>query len=157
MNKEVQVRRARPEDADGIRQLFQDTIRTVNSRDYHEAQIRAWISASGHRERWLQKIESQYFLVAEMEEGLGGFASITHDGYIDFLFVHKDRQGQGIAGALWHALKNFAEQRGLKKLTASVSITAGPFFEKAGFTLESVQSVEVRGETLINYRMQREI
>jgi len=35
------------------------------------------------------------------------------------------------------------------------SITAKPFFEKRGYIVQKQQSVECRGQFLINYRMKR--
>ena len=50
-----------------------------------------------------------------------------------------------------------AKVQGIKRLYSEVSITARPFYEKMGFTVKSRQRVEVRGETLTNFMMEKYI
>ena len=35
--------------------------------------------------------------IAEIENELTGFSSIEKNGYLDYMYVHKDHQGKGIA------------------------------------------------------------
>jgi len=44
---------------------------------------------------------------------------------------------------------------GINELTADVSITAKPFFEKKGYEVLKKQSVERKGVLLTNYRMRK--
>ena len=55
--------------------------------------------------------------------------------YFDFLYVHKDYQRQGIADNLYTEIQAKAIKQGTTLLTADVSITARPFFEKKGFKI----------------------
>ena len=43
----------------------------------------------------------------------------------------------------------------LGRLHTEASITAKPFFEKKGFRVISAQTVHVRGQDLVNYRMEK--
>jgi len=91
----MQIRKAIATDAESIAELFYNTVTTVNTKDYNPVQIAAWAKGRHPIEGWIKKIADQHFIVAQTGEELTGFASITHGGYIDFTFVHHERQGQG--------------------------------------------------------------
>jgi putative acetyltransferase len=82
-----------------------------------------------------------------------GFSSLEEDGELDMMYVHKDYQGQGIASLLIQQIYKKAAELGLSRLTAYVSITARPFFEKQGFKVMETQQVQLGEVTLTNYEM----
>jgi len=45
----------------------------------------------------------------------------------------------------------------MAQMSAEVSITARPFFERRGFCVVREMQTEVRGVTLVNYLMERHI
>lgn len=139
------IRKADAEDADSIRELYRETIITVNTRDYDEQQIAVWAKGSEDRKAWMQKINEQHFIVAEINEKLVGFSSITDEGYIDFMFTHKDHQHQGIASSMIARLTEIAHEKKLEKIWAEVSITARPFFASKGFRITERFVKEVNG------------
>jgi putative acetyltransferase len=91
---------------DQIRQLFYDTITIVNATDYNTDQISVWSASWSDADRWKSKIDTQFFLVACIAAKVVGFGSLTDEGYLDFMYVHKDHQGQRIATALLAQLEN---------------------------------------------------
>lgn len=101
------------------------------------------------------KVQEQHFLLAEQEEVIAGFASILKVGYLDTLFVSKDHQGQGIAGALLDEVESFACDHGIREIFADVSITARPFFEQKGFQQEKKQQVLYKKVEFENFRMRK--
>lgn len=131
----MKIRRAEPEDTDQIRKLFFDTVTNINCKDYDDEQISVWASAFNDIKKWSSKIQEQYFLVAEDENKITGFGSITSDGYLDYMYVHKDHQGQGIATGLLNNLEQNAFEHDVKEIRAEVSITARPFFRSRGFEI----------------------
>ena len=73
------------------------------------------------------------------------------------LYVHKDRQGQGIARRILADLERMAADRGLADSVVYASITARPFFEKMGYKAEC-ENVAIRnGVALTNYRMSKSL
>lgn len=138
------IRRATLSDTDQISQLFYDTINNINVRDYGSEQIKIWSSAYLKTERWTKSISEQYFIVCEDENMITGFSSITDKGYLDFMYVHKDHQGKGIASAMLSKLELFADSKDLIEIWAHVSITARPFFRSKGFeiTKEFITKIE---------------
>ncbi len=73
------------------------------------------------------------------------------------LYVHPDHQRCGVASALLRATEALARPRGLTELTVEASLTARPFFERAGFRQVMPQRVERNGLLLLNYRMEKRL
>ena len=153
----LRIRRAGVNDLESILELFVDTILTINARDYSAEQTKAWANGAKKTERWLKKITEQYFLIAEINSEPAGFASITTNGYLDFLFVSKDHQRKGIAQNLYNELEKFAYENHFIKISSDVSATARPFFLKQGFTLKLEQQVVIEGIMVTNYKMEKRL
>jgi len=151
----LSIRRGTADDLAALRQLFADTIRAVCCQDYTEKQLQAWASGGKNRERWMAVVEQQYLLVAHHDECITGFCSLTRGGHIDLLYVHKDYQHQGIADSLYKQVEAEAKRQGHQLLTADVSKTARPFFEKRGFEVIREQTVSPQGVAMINYGMSK--
>lgn len=141
----IHIRRAVKSDLLEIRNLYKDTIMSINSKDYSEQQINIWSSAGDDVEMWNARFSSQHFIVAESEGVITGFASLADGGYIDFMFVHKNHQGKGLATEMLSFLESEAIQTGCEKMWAEVSITARPFFRKRGFEITERFSKRVDG------------
>jgi putative acetyltransferase len=129
------IRTATEKDLPIILELFIETILNVNSADYTQEQLKVWSSFAVNTDLWVSKIKQDYFIVAMDDVILSGFASLTNDGSVDLLYVHKDYQRKGIAIELLNALEHNATQHGLKEINTDSSITAYPFFLKNGFVL----------------------
>lgn len=83
-----------------MQQLYIETIQSVCKNDYNTAQIKAWISGVENKERWLEVIETQFVLLILIENQIAGFGTLKDGNYIDFFYIHKDFQRQGIADKL---------------------------------------------------------
>lgn len=153
----MKLRKASLQDLSAILNLFKETVTTVNTQDYSDAQTKAWAKSVENPARWQQRIEQQFFLIVEARDQLVGFGSITATGYLDLLYVHKDFQRQGIAQTLYEALESYAQAQGAIAITSDVSITARPFFEKNGLEVLQQQANERQGEVLINFRMEKRL
>jgi putative acetyltransferase len=153
---DIKIRRAELSDLQELQALFVDTIRATCSQDYNEDQIKAWTASIENTDRWNRLITNQYSIVAESEGVIVGLAALDDPEYLDFLYVHKDYQRQGIANKLFDDLKLESLHQGHYKLISDVSITAKPFFELKGFVVEKENKKDVDGIELVNYRM-REI
>jgi putative acetyltransferase len=98
-------------------------------------------------------LQNQYFLIAQIENKIIGYSSLDTDCYLDFLYVHKDYQRQGIADELYRQIEIEAIKRGSTTIQADVSITALPFFEKQGFNTLFEQKNSINGVEIINFKM----
>ncbi|UBM58345.1 GNAT family N-acetyltransferase [Marinilongibacter aquaticus] len=148
------LRTAKIADLEDILELFEDSIHELAAKDYDTSQREAWASSSKNRERWQEKIERQYFLLAEADQQLLGFASLEIPDYVDLLYVHPQAHGKGVARKLYEALLEKALEKQAQKLSVDASITARPFFEKCGFHVVNVQKVERQTVILKNYKME---
>ncbi len=154
------IRPYRADDAPRMLELFKDTIRRVNCRDYAPAQIAAWTSEI-QLKVWAAKLASRWCAVAEMSEELnderrlGGFADLEADGHLDRFYVSADHQRCGVGRALLNAVSDEANRLRLPRVFSEVSITARPFFLKHGFRVITDQLVFSRGAAFLNYRMER--
>ncbi|MBD0277694.1 MAG: GNAT family N-acetyltransferase [Flavisolibacter sp.] len=89
----MHIRQANPDDVVQLRELYFNTITTINAKDYTPEQITAWAATAYRTGSLLRKIRKQYFLVAEWENHqIIGFASLDDSGCLDMLYVHKDFQ-----------------------------------------------------------------
>jgi putative acetyltransferase len=154
---QILITQATKEDLPEIRKLFSDTITSVNIRDYNKQQVMTWASVADHAEMWEDRLREQYFICARIDESVVGFGSLTPNGYLHFIFVHKDYQRQGIASALLSALITQAGIQKNSKMYAEVSITAKPFFERNGF-YETKKNLKIlKGVEFINYEMVKDL
>ena len=153
--KKMDFRKAILQDLAAMKALYADTIRSVCRKDYNEEQVRVWSSSVNKEERWLDVVTNQFVLLAEIDGVLVGFGTLRNYDYIDFFYVHKDFQGQGIARALLSRLLQEATRQGEDLVTSDISITARPFFEKNGFKVVTEQENIRQGLILINYKMVR--
>lgn len=151
----MNIRKATLNDLSAITRLFKETINSVNRQDYSQQEAEVWSQSAQNTERWAGKINNQYLLLAEQNEVVTGFASLTPEGYLDVMFVHKDFQRQGIAQTLFDALEAYAKENNIAEITSDVSITARPFFEKNGFNVLQRQENPREHVVLTNFKMQK--
>lgn len=148
---EVNLRRFQTTDAAALRELFNQTVRQVNKRDYTATQLAAWAPENYDRQAWLERLQQNRPFIAESDGTIVGFADVQADGYIDHFFCSALTQGQGIGRGLMYKILAHDYPR----FYANVSITARPFFEHFGFRLVREQQVIVRGVELTNFLMER--
>lgn len=164
-----QLRTATVIDIPAIISMYKDTVRTVNANDYTPDQINVWAEGAENKARWESAVAEQYFILAEehttpgLKPGLSlkkegskiitGFASITKDGYLDFMYVNKDYQHRGVASLLLNEIEKKAAEQNNKEIYSHVSKTAKGFFLKRGY--RHVKDIEdpYCGEIYINALM----
>ncbi|GAB6870008.1 GNAT family N-acetyltransferase [Bacteroides rodentium JCM 16496] len=154
MNTDFAIRIARQSDALELMSLFQETVLHINKRDYSEAEVADWASCGNDLSRIKEMIETHYFIVATNPQSqIVGFSSITQQGYLHSMFVHKDFQGKGIATILLNEIERYATATGIRRITSEVSLTARPFFEKRGYIVEVEQKRKANQLYLTNFWM----
>jgi putative acetyltransferase len=152
---EIQIREGTRADLSVLQQLYYHTIRTVNRRDYSPPQIEMWSSFAWDEAGWLERLATQRFFVALMEQTVVGFASLEADGHIDLFFIHADYQGQRIGSRLMADLEAIVRQVNCPRMYAEVSVTARPFFQRQGFSIVEEQRVERQGIEFQRYLMEK--
>ena len=136
-------------DAVELKNLFQNTVLAINRRDYSQAEVEDWASCGDNLSNIEDMIKTHYFIVAVNQQSeIVGFSSITPQGYLHSMFVHKNFQGEGIATMLLNEII---------RITSEVSLTARPFFEKKGYIVEEEQKRKANQLSLTNFWMAKQV
>ena len=155
MAQDIIIRIATESDIPNITKLFYETIQTVNIKDYSLEELDAWSSVHNDTNKWKQKIDEQFFIVAQLNNDLVGFGSLTKDGYLDLMYVHKAHQRKGIAKKLYSEIEQKAIEQKNRIIYSDVSITAKEFFKSIGFQVKQLQKKRVKNKELTNFKMKK--
>lgn len=157
MKADFIIRPALQSDAVELKKLFQNTVLAINRRDYSQAEVEDWASCGDDLSNIEDMIKTHYFIVAINQQlEIVGFSSITPQGYLHSMFVHKDFQGEGIATMLLNEIEQYAITNGIIRITSEVSLTARPFFEKKGYIVEEEQKRKANQLSLTNFWMAKQ-
>ena len=88
---------------------------------------------------------------------LAGFASYTHDGYLDLLFTHPAFARRGVATRLYQRVESALRAPRVPRVTTHASLAARPFFDRHGFQLDGEERVECLGVYLRRFVMQKQL
>jgi putative acetyltransferase len=152
----IMIRPYKPSDAAGTLAVFISAVKETASADYTAEQIHAWAQPDRRDVvAWNAAISVRNSVVATIGGALAGFSDVSLDGYVDMMFVSPRHQRRGVARQLLEHLEAQARSERTPTLSADVSITARPFFERHGFTAEAEQHPVRAGVELTNYRMRK--
>ncbi len=136
---ELQIRRFRAGDAEGVRRVVHRGLREVNSRDYPPEKIAEYCRYFT-LEKIIGQAESAHMYVAESGSGeilgtgtIAPFWGSETESILLTVYVSPDRLKQGIGSALIDALE--ADEYFLRAVRIEVpaSVTAVKFYEKMGY------------------------
>jgi putative acetyltransferase len=147
------IRLYQPSDLGAVIAIFSGAVRKIAAKDYDQAQIEAWAQAD--RDEWAEARLSRPTWVAAFGQETVGFTDLEPNGHLDMMFVHPAYQSRRVASALLEQVERSAQAQGLLRIFTEASITARPFFGRRGFRVTAPQIVEIRGQTLINFQMEK--
>lgn len=105
------------EDFTSAAKLFFDTVHTINIHDYTQEQLDAWAPQWDEcRARIVRKLSGQQTIGIKECGILIGFGSLDNEGNVNMLYVHKNRQSQGIGKIILMELERLASERGSRSL-----------------------------------------
>jgi quinol monooxygenase YgiN/GNAT superfamily N-acetyltransferase len=138
--------------------IFLAAVTETAAADYSPEQIQAWARPEARElSAWHAAMRKRNSYVATVDGEPAGFSDVNSEGYIDMMFVAPGRLRQGVARQLIAHVEAHARREQLTGLTADVSITARPFFESYGFTVEAEQHPVKAGVQLMNYKMRKSL
>jgi len=154
----VVIRPYEASDAAETLAVFLSAVTETASADYTAEQVQAW-AQPGCRDlgTWHAAMLARNSIVATVEGELAGFSDVSPDGYVDMMFVSPRHQRGGVARQLLGHVEARACSEGTRSLSVDASITARPFFEQHGFTVEAEQRPVKAGVGLTNYKMRKEL
>jgi len=138
-----------------LRRVFMSSVHELARGFYTPEQLDAWAPAVHDKQDWANRIAALRPFVATIEERVAGYADLQDSGYIDHFFVSGDFPARGVGSALMQHLHAVAAKRGLRKLSAHVSLSAEGFFARHGFLVDERQTVVVAGVPMENSRMSK--
>lgn len=152
----IAIRPYRDADAAATLAIFLAAVTETAAADYSPEQIQAW-ARPDERElsAWHTAMQKRNSWVATVEGEPAGFSDVDRHGYIDMMFVAPRHLRIGVARRLLGHVEAHARAEGLAHLTANVSITARPFFERHGFVVEKEQHPVMASVQLTNYAMKK--
>lgn len=153
----IKIRQYKNSDAQTTWDLFYNTVRKVNICHYTYDQVQAWAPDVFKKKEWTQRMRRLNPFIAELNGVVVGYADLQSDGLIDHFFCHHQYQGLGIGAQLMQHILSEGHKNGITRYYSEVSITAKPFYERFAFTVISEQTVQVRGQTLTNFMMEKHI
>lgn len=151
----ISIRPYQSSDLQAVVTLFKEAVAAINIKHYSPEQVATWTSIN--LERWQISLEKNITLVAETDNKIVGFGDMSHEGYLDRLYVHKEYQARFVAFKIFRALEQKARELGLEKITTDCSITAKLPAERMGFKVIKEQTVEKLGMKFINYHMEKKL
>ena len=151
----IQIRPFHIADAPQIAQLFHQTVREVNIQHYSPRQVKAWAPDDLNFRNWAEICANRLTYVADDRGIIAGFGELESNGHIDCFYCHKDYQRRGVGRQIYNAIEAQALNLSIDRLFTEASLTAEPFFQQMGFALIQTQQVTCRGETFINYAMEK--
>ena len=145
-------------DAAATLALFLAAVTETAAADYSPEQIQAWARPdSRDLATWHAAMLQRTSCVATVDGEPVAFSDVSPTGYIDMLFVSPCHQRRGVARRLLRYVEAQARGAQAAQLTADVSITARPFFERSGFLVEEERHPVKYGVQLTNFRMTKRI
>jgi putative acetyltransferase len=156
MSDSITLRRAGPADHDALGTVMYDAVHNGPSR-YSEAQRRAWMPEPRRGADWDARLAGQIVVLAEHEGEVAGFMSLAPPDYVDFAYIRPAWQGRGLFRRLYNAIEGIARESGQTRLTVHASLMAQPAFTAVGFDITQPETVEVRGEKLDRFAMEKRL
>jgi putative acetyltransferase len=151
----MHIREFRIGDEMSLHAVYYSAIHQLASKDYTSEQINAWAPAIFDRDLWVQRMQDICPFVVENEQKIVAYADIQFNGYIDHFFVAGASARQGIGTMLMNHIHIVAKTQEIAMLTADVSLTAQPFFQKFSFAIVERKLPVIRGVALSNALMRK--
>ena len=152
----IRIRNAKSSDLDGILGVFKAAVSHIDEYQYSSEQKAAWLLSVNKREKWLNRIKNQYFILAEKDAKVIGFTSLK-DSYLDVLFVDPSFHRLGIASQLYCELENHAIKTENRYIETHASKSAKDFFLSNGFSVLEDNEALIEGHVLNNYLMKKNL
>ena len=143
------IRKFNDDDTQPTAQVFFDAVRMGAAKHYSQSQREAWAPDVPETMQWQQRMSAQTAFVAEHQDRLVGFMTLTRKGCIDLAFVVPNYMGCGVAHQLYEEIASAAKEQGLKKLSTEATPAPPKPLKK--------QSVTMGEAELTNFLMTKEI
>jgi len=146
-----QISRATETDLSLMQRLFYQTVTTYGSILFTKEEIKIYSRLATNRPYWLKKFKKDFIYNAKLNGEIVGSFSMNASGFIEYIFVHQNYQGKGIAKNLYETIEEVARQSNIKTLSTQVTLLTKSFFEKYGFDILKEETEVVGGDKVVSY------
>jgi GNAT superfamily N-acetyltransferase len=157
IQKEITTRRYQLGEEKILQEIYSESTRRLNSKDYTPEQIERWVEKHADPEEWVLRLKGTNPFVVAVAGTPVAFGELEANGHIDFFYCHPDHVGQGAGALLFKAITAEALRLGLSTLHAEVSVTAQPFFTKMGFQIIEERAPIICGAPAKQFIMSKQI
>jgi putative acetyltransferase len=153
----MRIRAFEPRDAADWGRIFHAAVHGIGVRDYTPAQCEAWSPEEAPAEVIRERARDGRitWVAADKADVAQGFIELEPDGHIDCFYIAPVHAGTGMGAALYAALEEEANSRGLARLYVDASEAARRFFLRHGFTDQGRREFTRRGVAMHNYAMEK--
>ncbi|GAA4112859.1 GNAT family N-acetyltransferase [Aquimarina addita] len=152
-----QISKATSGDLPLMQRLFYQTVTMYGAKLFTKDEVKMYSKLAINTKYWEQKFLYDLVYNAKLNGEVIGSFSLTKEGFIEYIFVHQNYQGKGIANSLYKALENAAKESGLVRLTTRVNSSTGTFFKKNGFEVVKEIKKVAGGEEVVHIVGTKEI
>ena len=153
----VALRPYLPADARYCAAIFRTSFVEIAAEDYSEAQCEAWAARADDEAAFGASLGQMLTLVATEGGEIFGFASLKGADHVEMIYVAPEHARRGVGTALLDALEKIARARGATTLTAEVSDTAKPLFDRRQFASQRRNIRQIDEEWLGNTSMSKSL
>ncbi|WP_298543235.1 GNAT family N-acetyltransferase [uncultured Aquimarina sp.] len=146
-----QISRATDSDLPLMQRLFYQTVTIYGSKIFTKEEVKIFSRLALDKKHWIQKFTEDFVYNAKLNGEVVGSFALSKDGVIEYIFVHQNYQGRGIAKELYKTLESVAEDANMGILTTRINMSTKDFFKKNGF--EIIKNIEkvAGGEDVVTY------
>ncbi len=146
-----EITKATNSDLPLMQRFFYQTVTAYGSMIFTKSEIQIYSRLATNRLYWQNKFKHDFLYNAKLNGEILGSFCMDRKGNIEYIFVHMDYHGQGIARALYKTIEDIAQESNIQTLTTQINLLTKSFFEKNGFEIIKNAVKVVGGEEVISY------
>lgn len=150
------IRFASQDEYDLLGEVMYDAVRHGPS-DYTEEQRQAWVPEPRSGTEWHNRLRNQSVFVAVDVDTILGFMSLKDYCYIDLAYIRPAHQGSGLFRRLLNEITKLARRSNAPRIWVHASLMAQPAFGALGFRIVQEEVVELGGQSLHRYEMEKSL
>ncbi|WP_405205419.1 GNAT family N-acetyltransferase [Aquimarina sp. LLG6339-5] len=146
-----QISKATDSDLPLMQRLFYQTVTIYGSKIFTKEEVKIFSRLALDKNHWKTKFVDDYVYNAKLNGEVIGSFSLSKNGEIEYIFVHQNYQGRGIAKKLYQTLEEVAREANMVTLSTQINSNTKDFFRKNDFDI--IQNIEkvAGGEDIVGY------